>query len=188
MVKNINSNCKVCQKYKKPKPKPILSFPLAKTFHETVALDMKEWKSNPKVWFLHILDHLTQFSASCVIKTKQKEEIIKQVFRIWMSIFGSPKKFLVDNREFNNEDFCSLCENVYICILTTAAESAWSNSLTERHNAIIGYTITKTMEDAGCGLELTLSWAMSAKNSLKNVNCFSPNQLVFRKTQIIQLL
>ena len=105
-----------------------------------------------------------------------------------MSIFGSPKKFLVDNREFNNEDFCSLCENVYICILTTAAESAWSNSLTERHNAIIGYTITKTMEDTGCGLELTLSWAMSAKNSLKNVNCFSPNQLVFRKTQIIQLL
>ena len=28
MVKNINSNCKVCQKRKKPKP--IVSFPLAK--------------------------------------------------------------------------------------------------------------------------------------------------------------
>ena len=50
--------------------------------------------------------------------------------------------------------------------------------MTERHNAIIDYTVTKTMEDAGCGLELTLSWAMSAKNSLKNVNGFSPNQLV----------
>ena len=59
MVKNINSNCKVCQKYKKPKPKLIVSFPLAKTFNGTVALDLKEWKSNPKVWFLHITDHLT---------------------------------------------------------------------------------------------------------------------------------
>ena len=59
MVKNINSNCKVCQKYKKPKPKPIVSFPLAKTFHKTVTSDMKEWKSNLKLWFLHILDHLT---------------------------------------------------------------------------------------------------------------------------------
>ena len=49
MVKNINSNCEVCQKYKKPKPKSIVSFPLAKTFNETVALDLKEWKSNPKV-------------------------------------------------------------------------------------------------------------------------------------------
>ena len=82
MVKNITSNCKVFQKYKKPKPKPIVSFPLAKTFNETVALDSKEWKSNPKVWFLHVIDHLTRFSASRVIKTKRKEEIIKQVFRI----------------------------------------------------------------------------------------------------------
>ena len=72
MVKNINGNCKVCQKYKKPKPKPIVSFPLAKTFTETVALDLKEWKSNLTVWFLHIIDHLTRFSASCVIKTKRK--------------------------------------------------------------------------------------------------------------------
>ena len=72
IVKNINGNCKVCQKYKKPKPKPIVSFPLAKTFTETVALDLKEWKSNLTVWLLHIIDHLTRFSASCVIKTKRK--------------------------------------------------------------------------------------------------------------------
>ena len=49
MANNINSNCKVWQKYKQPKPKPIVSFPLAKTFNETAALDLKEWKSNPKV-------------------------------------------------------------------------------------------------------------------------------------------
>ena len=36
-----------------------------------------------------------------------------------MSVFGSHKKFLVDNcGEFYNEDFHSLCENVNICILT----------------------------------------------------------------------
>ena len=63
-----------------------------------------------------------------------------------MSIFGSPKKFLVDNDgELNNEDFHLLCENVNICILTTAAESPWSNSLKERHNAIVGYTVSKIM-------------------------------------------
>ena len=89
----------------------------------------------------------------CVIKTKRKEEIIKQVFRIWMSIFGPPKKFLVDNSgEFNNEDFRSLCEYENICILTNAAESPWSNGLIEKHNGIVGYTVTKTMEDAGCDL------------------------------------
>ena len=34
------------------------------------------------------------------------------------------------------------------------------------------------MEDAGCKLELALTWTVTAKNSLKNVNDFSPNQLV----------
>ena len=97
-----------------------------------------------------------------------------------MSIFGSPKKFLEDNGgEFNNEDFHSHCENVNICILTIAAESPWSNGLIERHNAIVAYTVTKTMEDAGCDLELALSWAVAAKNPLKNITDFSPNQLVF---------
>ena len=182
MVKNINSNCKVCRTSEKPKP--VVSFPLARHFNEKVALDMKEWKSNMEVWFLHIIDHLTGYNASCVIKTKQKEETIKQVFRIWVSIFVSPTKFLVDNSgEINNEDFCSLCENVNICILTTAAESPWSNSLIERHNTIVGYTVTKTMEDDGCDLELTLSWAVAAKNSLTNVNGFSPNQFVFGGNQ-----
>ena len=56
-----------------------------------------------------MIDHLTRFSASCVIKSKRKETIVKKVFQIWISIFVSPKKFLLDNGgEFNN-----LCKNVY---------------------------------------------------------------------------
>ena len=85
-----------------------------------------------------------------------------------MSIFVSPKKFLADNgEEFNNEDFHSFCENVNICMLTTAAESPWSNDLRERHNAIVGYTVTRTMKNAGCDLKLALLWAVSSWNSLE---------------------
>ena len=73
------------------------------------------------------------------------------------------------------------CENVNIHILSTAAESPWSNGLIERYNVIVGYTVTKTMEDADCDLELALSWTVAAKNSLKNANDFIPNQLVFRE-------
>ena len=50
-----------------------------------------------------IIDHFTGYSVSGVIKAKRKEEIMKQVFRIWVSIFGAPKKFLIDNGGgFNN--------------------------------------------------------------------------------------
>lgn len=42
MIKNINSNCKIYQKYKKPKPTPVVSFSLAKSLSETIDLYLEE--------------------------------------------------------------------------------------------------------------------------------------------------
>ena len=107
---------------------------------------------------------------------------MKKIFQYWIGIFGHPNKILVDNGgEFDNTEFQTLCDNFNIRICTTVAESPWSNSLIERHNAILGLTVTKSMEDIKCDLQLAVSWAVSTKNSLKNVYSFSPNQLVFGK-------
>ena len=139
-VDEISDSCEICVKYKKVKPKPIVGFPLAKEFNETVAMDLKHWSGN--TWLLHIIDHLTRFSASCVINSKRKEVIVKKVFQIWVAIFGHPQSFLVDNGgEFANEEFITFCENLNIYIKTTAAESPWSNGLVERHNGILGLMI-----------------------------------------------
>ena len=118
-----------------------------------------------------MINHLTRFSASCVIKSKHNEVIIKKIFQIWIPIFGSSKKFLVDNRgEFNNHEFISLCENIKIHIYTAAAEAPWNNELVERHNVILGYAVAKTIGNVKCDLELAIAWATAAKNSLKNIN------------------
>ena len=37
------------------------------------------------------------------------------------------------------------------------------------------------MEDAECDLDVAVSWSVSAKNALKNVHGFPPDQLVFGK-------
>ena len=66
-------------------------------------------------------------------------------------------------------------------VLSTAAESPWQNGITERHNAIIGNIVDRILEDVNCSIEVVLAWALSAKNSLKNVFGSSPNQLVFGK-------
>ena len=64
-----------------------------------------------------------------------------------------------------------LCENVNIHVCTTAAEAQWSNDLVERHNAILGYTVVKTIDDAKYDPELALPWATTAKTSFgKNQN------------------
>ena len=100
-------------------------------------------------------------------EAKRKDEIIEQVFRIWVSTFGLPKKFLVDKSgEFSNDDFFPFCKNANICVLTTAAEFHWSKILIQKHNSIWGYTATKTTVDTGCDLKLDLSSAVVAKDSL----------------------
>ena len=53
--------------------------------------------------------------------------------------------------------------------------------MVERHNAALGLTVSKTMENAHCGLNIALAWEVSAKNALKNVHGFSPDQLVFSR-------
>ena len=42
----------------------------------------------------------------------------------------------------------------------------------------------RVMDDAACSVEIALSWAVAARNSLQNFSGFSPNQLVFGKNPV----
>ena len=56
----------------------------------------------------------------------------------------------------------------------------WCNGLVERHNGV-RLTVSKTIEETNCDLNVAVAWAVSAKTSLQIVNGFFPNQLVLRK-------
>ena len=76
------------------------------------------------------------------------------ILKFWISIFGSPNKFLSDNDGvFVNEEYNEMAEKFNITVLTTAVESPWSNGF--------------------------IHWYISAKNALHNVYGYSANQLVF---------
>ena len=38
-LNDLDNTCEVCFKCKKPKPRPVVGFPIAKTFNETLAMD-----------------------------------------------------------------------------------------------------------------------------------------------------
>ena len=179
-IKYISKKCDVCASYRKSAIKPIVSMPLANDFNEVVALDLKFYKG--KI-VLHLIDHLSRFSAAAVVKSKKPNEIIAKVFQCWISIFGPPKRFLHDNGgEFVNSEFLELCESFNIVVLTTAAESPWSNGLCERHNAVLADMLDKIIEERQCDLETAICWAVHAKNSLSNVHGFSPYQIAIGLT------
>ena len=118
-------------------------------------------------------------TVSCLFRpNKEKETIVKAIFRIWIAVYGSPKKLLNDNGgEFANSNFIDMCEQMNIIPLTTPAESPWANGIVERHNQTLANCMRKIVDNTKCDDDLALCWALSAKNSLQNVAGFSPFQL-----------
>ena len=177
-IKGLDISCKICKRCCRPSPEPVVGLPMARSFNECVAMDLKEFHEH--VWILHFIDHATRFSAGAVIYSKHKEVIVEEIFNSWICIFGPPTKFLSHNGgEFANQDLLHLCEQMNIVVKTTAAESSWSNGLVEQHNAVIGETMNKTLEDTKCSLKVALAWTLHAKNSLSNAHGFSPYILLF---------
>ena len=43
LLGRLDDSCSICKKYKRPKPRPVVGFPMAKTFNETVGMDLREW-------------------------------------------------------------------------------------------------------------------------------------------------
>ena len=185
-IRKVTQECKICQEYRKPPPRPIVGLPIASRFNQCIAMDLKQFKN---VHLLHIIDHATRLSAGAIIRSKKPSVIVNEIFRHWIGIYGAPESILSDNGgEFNNPEMREFGEKLNINIKTTAAESPWSNGLVERHNCIIGSMIDKTVRDINCSLELALSWSLAAHNSLANVHGFSPFQLVFSRNPTLPCL
>ena len=174
-IRRLHQKCETCLRFKRPPPRPVTGLPLASTFQECVGMDLKFYKGNI---LLHLVDHATRLSASTIISSKKPEEIIRGIFQNWISVYGTPGKFLTDNGgEFANHHFLSMCEGFNITVHTTAAESPWSNGLVERHNRTIAEMLDKMLSDTPCDMHIALAWCISAKNSLQNCHGFSPYQL-----------
>lgn len=176
-IENVTSECEICKKYKRTPSHPIVTTSLARHFNEVVTLDLFFHNNIP---IMHICDVATRFSRASVLPSKNKNAIISAFCILWVSLFGPPQKILSDNGgEFTSHDFREMGEKLNTQILSTAAESPWSNGINERHHALITDMLEKILEENKFPLSVALSWAVAAKNALANVYGYSPNQLVF---------
>ena len=85
-----------------------------------------------------------------------------------------PEKLYSDNGgEFNNSELQDMAENLNITLKTTPADSPFSNGLVERYNAVLTETLLKVRDEYKLDWEISLGWAINAKNSLQSVHGFS---------------
>lgn len=132
------------------------------------------------MWYLHIIDQFTRFSAGSVLTTKRASAIVKHFIHDWISVHGPPQRLFSDNGgEFNNEEVRDVAENFNIEVKTTPAYSPWSNGLVERHNQTLTEIILKVKTSTGCDWSTAMDWALMAKNCMQTVHGYSPHQLVF---------
>ena len=176
-IRSITDQCITCIKFRRRTPRPVVCLPMATTFNEAVAMDLKKWGNKH---FLVMVDMATRFCTASVINDKMPATIIKSFLVSWITLFGAPKKILTDNGgEFNNREMITFSQIFNFKIKTTAAESPWSNGIVERMNGVLGKLVNKIMEDTKCDAQMALAWAVAARNALDNKAGFSPNQLVF---------
>ena len=76
-----------------------------------------------------------------------------------------------------NATFIEMCEQMNITVKNTAGRSPWSNGIVERHNLVISEMLEKVLAESKCDFDAALSWCLTAKNSLQNVNGFTPYQI-----------
>ena len=115
-----------------------------------------------------MIDLCTCLSAAAFNPNKNRETIIKQIFLIWIAVYGTPQKFLTDNgSEIANSDFLEMADQIGIIINTTAAEASWSNGVVERNNQTLTHMMDKIIDETKTFPNIALKWALNAiKNSL----------------------
>ena len=173
MVNEIKEKYNVCFKYKKAPLKPVVVFLLSQDFNDVISMDLKE---NNGFKILHLIDHATCYSAATIVKTKQKEEIVKAIFKICITLFCAHNEMLSDNGgEFNNDLLHDLSDQLNVFIRTNPGESPRTNEVTERHNVILGNMINKLSIDNSnnYSADIIVAWAVSAKNVLHDYYGFS---------------
>jgi transposase InsO family protein len=178
LLQDVVDNCDVCAKYRSATPRPVVGFSLASDYNETVAVDLHQLDGS--LWYLHIIDEFSRFSAACIIDTKRSSVIVDKFIQCWIGVHGAPKRLYSDNGgEFNNGEFRDMAENFNIEVRTTPAFSPWSNGLLERHNRTLTEILLKVRADSDVDWQTALAWALNAKNSLHSVHGYSPYQVAF---------
>ena len=177
-VKRVYENCEICKRFTKTPPKSCVGLPIAKTFNQVVSMDLKVWN---EAYILHLIDCWSRYSVSVFVKNKKPEEIVDQIMKRWISIFGIMGAILSDNGgEFSNEELTEVASILNVKLLTTAAYSPHQNGLNERIHGVIDLILLKLKTQyPNIHVDVLLGWANMAKNCLHNHHGFSSHQLVF---------
>ena len=140
-IKNVCSNCKVCEKFRRPPLEPCVALPLAENFNDVVCMDLKV--VDQKYLIIHLIDAFSRYSVASIIPSKHADVIVHAISEKWIAYFGSPFVFFSDNGgEFSNELLHDMGRQLNVTVKVAPAHSPFSNGTVENNNAVLAETMS----------------------------------------------
>ena len=93
MVDDIVDTCPVCRTWARPLPKSIATASVATKFNDQVEADLLFFK---KFIIFHMIDRGIRWHATQEVKSKDMETLIEAIDKIWVSIHGPMREFIID--------------------------------------------------------------------------------------------
>ena len=184
ILNKLYEKCMTCLKHKKSKSIPKVAPPMSQDVNDTITLDLKLYPKLGKN-ILYIIDDFSRYVTAVVIPDKKGETIVREFLDKW--VYGTPygpcKQLHTDNGgEFVNQEMKQMVEALGIKHVTTGAYSPFSNGLNERNHHTVDIMLEKIMDaDKNIRFEDALAKAVYAKNTMLNVQGFSPAQILAGK-------
>ena len=148
---------------------------LASKFIEVMVMDLKKIKDG---WTVYFIDIFSRFTVAKRISRKFPGEVIDAYMEKWVGAgYGISSKIYHDlGGEFVSAESTS---RLNINVITTAANSPFSNGICERNHSVVDDMITKMCADnPGAPIDDVISWTVqfnvyvrrifSLSNSIRN--------------------
>ena len=156
--------------------------PMSTQFNELLYFEVINM--NDKTFVLHVIDCFSHYSVAIVLKSLKTAEILENIIKFWVQIFGKPCKVVFPDNYFINSD-CQIlvAKSLDAEISTISAKNL--KCLREKSDKLCSH-VDEIIHDTECSLSVAVIWAVNALNSSKTILGFSSAQLIFGFNLLLQ--
>ena len=93
LIPSIVNSCSVCREWAKPLPDSASNMNIPDAFNQQIECDLM---FSQGLNILHLIDRCTRWHAAAIVPDKSATTLTTTIDRIWFSIHGPPREFIMD--------------------------------------------------------------------------------------------
>ena len=178
-VEDVVNSCETCQLTKRSNSVPKVSGVMPARPNDILTLDLKFFEKIPVLW---MIDAFSRFALGVVLKSKEMDEVVRNLENEWFMKFGKPSTRLwTDNGlEFSNKAMAALVKKWGLQIKFGPPYAPFSNGINERNHASADKAVERYLIDnPRAGLQEAVNVGAWTHNTNTTKEGFVPYRVMF---------